>query len=169
MKAHIYCRVSTTKGQSDGYQLEECVQYCQEHGIEIAGTYKHVQSSRFMKNKDYLENIINKMEKGDILIIHSICRFSRNLLGGLQVLDMMDKKKLKIYSVDEHVGYDDMYDRRKFRDIMNEAELETDKISRRVTQGKQAAKKRRLSIDNKKNMFIDPVITRYNKKRELNN
>jgi DNA invertase Pin-like site-specific DNA recombinase len=127
--------------------------------------------------------IIDEMKEGDILIVHSVCRFSRNMLGGLQILDKLEKKKIKIYSVVDHVGYDsnNIYDRFRFRQIMNCAELETDKISQRIKRAKKfnnnavfkvnRQKLKRNVIDNryllrskkkqKKNIFITEPLEKY--------
>lgn len=161
MKAYIYCRTSSKDSKTTQNQIDDCSEYCQEHGIEIVNVYKHVQSSRNMKNYDYVEKIIEEMNSGDILIVHSICRFSRNMLGGLKLLELMEKKNIKIYAVDDHIGYDDIYDKRKFRDIMNESELETDRLSHRIKHGKVAAKKRLQIVKetkSKSNKLIDNVI-----------
>jgi len=162
MKAHIYCRVSTKQSKSRDLQENECKKYCDDNGIVISKIYKHVQSSRNMKNKEYVQNIINNMEKGDVLIIHSICRFSRNMLGGLEILNELEKKGMKIYSVDDHVGYDDIFDRRKFRDIMNDAELETDKISHRVKKTKRYNSKRKFDAISKSSDLVDQSVEKYN-------
>ena len=144
MVAHIYCRISTNKGGSQQYQVDKCIKYCNDNNLEIKSIHKHVQSSRNMQNGKYIESIIdNDMVEGDILIVHSICRFSRNMIGGLQILDKLDKRRMKIYSVDDHIGYDNIHDKFRFRNIMNCAELETDTISHRVKQSYE--KKRKLN------------------------
>lgn len=166
MAAHIYCRISTNKGGSRLYQENKCIEYCKNNNLEIKAIHKHVQSSRHMQNRKYVESIINDMKDGEILIVHSVCRFSRNMIGGLQILDEMEKRNIKIYSVDEQVGYNTIYDKFRFRNLLNCAELETDKISHRV---KQSYEKRKLitNLDNNnkkrkiKNTFIDNSISIY--------
>lgn len=161
MRAHIYCRISTGKGGSDCYQIDECIEYCEKNGLEIGYIYNHTQSSRNMKNGEFLESIINSdMNPGDVLIVHSICRFSRNMSGGLRVLEKLSDKGIKIYSVDDQVGYDDMYDRFRFRHIMNCSELETDKISHRV---KQSVKHRK-----RKRSVVEPKVSKRKKRRFKN-
>jgi site-specific DNA recombinase len=157
MVAHIYCRISTNKGGSQQYQVDKCIEYCNDNNLEIKSIHKHVQSSRNMQNGKYLESIIDtEMKEGDILIVHSICRFSRNMIGGLKILDKLESKGMRIYSVDDHIGYDNIHDKFRFRNIMNCAELETDKISHRVKQSYE--KKRKLN-----------TITYTNKRQKINN
>lgn len=174
MKAYIYCRISTKNGGSIQCQIDKCVDYCNSNNLDIKYVYNHVKSARHMKNKELLNVIVNEMESKDILIIHSICRFSRNMLGGLQILDALEQKSIKIYSVDDKVGYNDIHDKFRFRQIMNCAELETDKISHRVKQSKstiKTSKKRKSNnsikrVKKKKcniytNSFIIDAINRF--------
>lgn len=167
MAAHIYCRISISKGGSQQYQIDKCVEYCNSKKLTINSIHKHVQSSRNMQNGKYLESIIDNMKEGDILIVHSICRFSRNMIGGLNILDKLEKKKLKIYSVDDNIGYDNIHDKFRFRNIMNCAELETDKISHRIKQSYEKKRKNiTISYNNKKqktqNKFIEQSLSLYN-------
>jgi DNA invertase Pin-like site-specific DNA recombinase len=123
-----------------------------------------------MQNGKYLESIIdNDMIKDDILIVHSICRFSRNMAGGLKILEKLENKCLKIYSVDDNIGYDNIHDKFRFRNIMNCAELETDKISHRVKQSYEKKRKKPhlkhdVHILKKQNMFIQKSINIYDNK-----
>ncbi len=160
MKAYIYCRTSIEKDFNNNYQMDECIKYCNDNNIEIGGVFNHVISSRNMKNGPYLEKIINSMTEGDVLIVYSVCRFSRNMLGGLQILDLLEKKGLNIYSVDERLSYVDIFERRKFRDIMNESELETDRLSNRILQAKKS--KKRKFTDDINNIFINDPLKKYN-------
>lgn len=168
MVAHIYCRISTNRGGSEQYQEDKCVEYCNTNNLEIKSIHKHVQSSRNMQNRKYLESIIeNEMKEGDILIVHSICRFSRNMLGGLDILNKMENNGIKIYSVDDHIGYDNIHDKFRFRNIMNCAELETDKISHRIKQSYENKRKlNTITYDNQKrqkiqNSFINKSMSIY--------
>lgn len=162
MQAYIYCRISSKTGKSEKHQISECEKYCENNNIKISKIVTDTTSSKNMKNKIKLGELIDEMKEGDILIVHSICRFSRNMLGGLKILDMLEKKKIKIYSVDDHVGYDDIYDRRKFRDIMNESELEIDRLSHRIKQGKFASKKTKHDLKlNPNNKMVNNVVDKF--------
>ena len=130
--AHIYTRISTKKCNSANKQLFECKKYCRHNKLSVKSVNQHVMSSRNMSNKKMLNSIVDKMKKGDILIIYSICRFSRNVYEGLDLLNKMDNKNIKIFSIDDNIGYKNMFDRYKFRDILNHSELEIDKLSHRV-------------------------------------
>lgn len=151
MKAYIYCRISKKKSDGNKLQIDKCINYCNDNHIHIAKIYEHSKSSRNMQNSKFLEHIIdNDMQAGDILIVHSICRFSRNMSGGLLILDKLEKKKIKIYSVDDKIGYDNIHDRFRFRQIMNCAELESDQISHRVKQSfNNKINRQKRQIDNK--------------------
>lgn len=175
MNAYIYCRISKGDSNSIESQINECTEFCDSNGWDVKYVYSHVCSSRNIKNKKLINEIINEMNKGDILVINSVCRFSRNVYGGLQILGDMEKKGLKIYSVSEKVSYDidNIHDRFRFRQIMNSAELETDVISVRTKRGKRykiQKNNKRKKIEN--NKVINDIIDKYNmnnknKKRKI--
>jgi len=149
MRAHVYCRVSqANRSGYTGYcsniniQIDECVEYCKQRGIEDIIVYEQEQSSRKGSNIPTLRTIMNSMDSGDLMVIHTADRLSRYTLEGLSFLDDLYAKGCSIVSVIENITYDTdkMYDRFTFRNIMNHAELESDRLSQRINRTVRASK-----------------------------
>lgn len=133
--AYIYCRISSQYSKNTNSldtQEDSCIDYCKNNGMNVVEIIKNQKSSRNMLNYEELEKLINKMKPGDTLVVADVSRFSRNLMKGLQLLDMMDKKNIKIYAVKEQGKYDTYTNRYTFRNFLNQAEYETDGISMRI-------------------------------------
>lgn len=133
--AYIYCRISSQyskKTNSLDTQEGTCISYCKDNDMNIVEIVRNKKSSRNMMNYDELEKLIEKMKPNDTLVVADVSRFSRNLMKGLQLLDKMDKKKIKIYAVKEQAKYDTFTNRYTFRNFLNHAEYETDGLSMRI-------------------------------------
>ncbi|AYV77423.1 MAG: recombinase family protein [Dasosvirus sp.] len=161
MKAYIYCRLSGRRGSVNS-QTEECIKYCKSKGWEVAETFEQITSSRNMKNKNLLETIVDKMSNGDILVVYSVDRFSRNMLGGLQILEKMERKGVTIYSVFENLTYSTTSEKFNFRNLLNFAEFETDQISSRTKRGKKR------KIDQTVDQTTNPIAVKTPKKTKAN-
>lgn len=137
--AIIYCRVSSKK-QSDFIrgntsliqQSEACQKYCKDNGIKVKDIFTEIVSAR--ENKQIvLDKLIKKISPGDILIVHNISRFSRNLLLGLTRLSKIVRQSADVYSVSENSLYTrSAADRNMWNISLNSAELESNQISERV-------------------------------------
>lgn len=148
MTVHIYARVSRSNrangvygGLNSNVQIDECFMYCKNKGLDKdhkITVYDMEGSARNGDNIATLKNILDEMNKGDILVVHTIDRFCRSLLDGLKFLDELHKKGCKIVSVYENITYDpeNIYDRFEFRSILNHAELESDRMSVRIKRSK---------------------------------
>lgn len=148
MKAYIYCRVSKPSGRKFGggdesidIQIDECIKYCREQGWPDKDILIRTQerTSRNGTNISSLENILGEMSSGDVLVIHTIDRLSRHVLKGVQFLEAIQSKGCRIASVNEHITYDndDIYGRFEFRNIINHAELESDRMGMRIRRSKK--------------------------------
>jgi DNA invertase Pin-like site-specific DNA recombinase len=135
--AYIYCRLSYSSKNKHSYSLntqkDQCETYCNNNNIAVKGIVSEVKSSRNMENYNKLDEIVDKMVEGDILIISNVSRFSRNMSKGLQLLDKIYAKRAKIYSVEENISYDTCHDKYSFREHLNLAEREGDIISNRIS------------------------------------
>jgi DNA invertase Pin-like site-specific DNA recombinase len=158
MRAHVYCRVSqANRSGYTGYcsniniQIDECVEYCKQRNIEDIVVYEQEQSSRKGSNIPTLRSIMNSMDPGDLMVIHTADRLSRYTLEGLSFLDDLYAKGCSIISVIENITYDEdkMYDRFTFRNIINHAELESDRLSQRINRTVRANRLAKSSAKSK--------------------
>ena len=139
MIAHIYCRLSQDSKAGPNYSLDkqeqECKKYCEGHDLKNICVHRVVGSARgsgISATNTYMNNVISEMVKGDTLIVYDVTRFSRNTLNGLLLLEKMVDKGVKIRTVKEKLGYDTIYDRLAFRQLLSLAEYESDQISERI-------------------------------------
>lgn len=160
MKIIIYCRVSKSNYGGSGskfgidtnsnIQIDECMNYCKEQGWKDNNItiYNEERISRKGGNIPGLRNILDEMKSGDVIVIYTVDRLSRNTLEGIKFLEDLNAKGCRIISVIEKATYDkeDIYGRFKFRDRINHAELESDRASQRIT---RSLNNKRTSIKTK--------------------
>jgi DNA invertase Pin-like site-specific DNA recombinase len=145
MTTNIYCRVSKKNNNSLESQKDRCVHYCKENNIPVNNIYFHTGTARNGNNMQDLHTIINEMNSGDMIIISNICRLSRCTLEGLKLLDKIEKKGIKIYSVAENLLYDGIYNKYYFTLELASAERESNIISTRLSTSTSAKRKRKAS------------------------
>lgn len=149
MKIFTYCRVSKSNnsnifgivGTNSNIQIDECSAYCKKYCKDKG--LKNIKikvctdegTGRKGGNISSLRNILDDMESGDILVIYTIDRLSRNVLEGIKFLEDLTAKGCHIISVIDQSTYDkdDIYGRFNFRNRLNHAELESDRASERIT------------------------------------
>lgn len=162
MRAAIYQRVSTDK-QSDvmdgknsfPIQYKTCLNYCESKGYTVVKTYKDCYSGR---NMDVLPefkrmmrdtgNIDGFRKQFDIIVFYDITRFSRNTSQGLNYLDRLMKKNIRVYSVMDECGYDRFTEKNVFRLILSRSENESDMIQFRVNESIRFRKNRGDKLGN---------------------
>lgn len=142
--ASIYCRISDKNDDSLESQKMLCEKYCKDNKIPINRVYMQTGTARKGNNCETLNVMINNMKSEDIVVVSSICRFSRSVRDGLELLNRMQNKHIKIYSVVENLSYDTVHDKFNFRNHLNHAEYESDLISDRI---KRSNKRSRVSTE----------------------
>lgn len=151
MKVHVYGRVSKSNGKRYGennldIQFDECYGYCLRKGWtdEQIVCHSHTGSARNSGNLRELHAILNLMEPGDVLVVYAVDRLSRTTLSGVEFLEKIINKGCTLESVYDGLTYgkdianDSLaFDRYKIRDMINHAELESDRISFRNRRTRQ--------------------------------
>lgn len=139
--ASIYCRISDKNDNSLESQKILCVKYCNDAKIPIKKIYMQTGTARQGNNCETLNVMVDDMNSGDIIIISSVCRFSRSVLDGLELLAKIKCKKIQIHSVAENLSYSTVHDRFNFRNHLNHAEYESDLISDRMKRSRKRSRK----------------------------
>lgn len=113
VKAVIYARVSSeeqAKGYSIDAQLRACRNFAQEKGWTIVGEYvdegKSARSEDINKRPQFREML--KAASGrqfDVLVVHKLDRFSRNLMVTLRSFDELSKNSVTFISLSEQIDY----------------------------------------------------------------
>jgi len=145
MNAYIYCRISTKYSKTShslDTQEDQCIEYCKKSNLTIKEIIRDQKSSRNMANYGVITDLINKMNTGDTLVINDVSRFSRNVLKGIELLNILNNKGINIYSVKENINYEDAMNKHLFRALLNQAEYESDTISLRLTNSAKHLKQR---------------------------
>ena len=97
-----YLRVSTEK-QFLANQREELLRFAEKNGLKIDKWYTETVSGSVSSKERKLSGMLNRMQRGDALIVTEISRLSRTLLEIMTILNSCIKKEIILYSTKE--GY----------------------------------------------------------------
>lgn len=130
----IYCRQSQNKVDDQACELQEknCKEYCQANQHNILEVVYETVSARNMQMMKKFNKLVAITPPGTLLLVSDISRFSRNVRQALETIETLKNKGIEIYAVNNNCGYDEYLNRFQFRSYLNQAELESDRISERV-------------------------------------
>ena len=97
-----YLRVSTEK-QFLANQREELLRFAEKNGLQIDKWYTETVSGSVRSKDRKLSGVLNRMQRGDSLIVTEISRLSRTMLEIMTILNSCIKKEIILYSTKE--GY----------------------------------------------------------------
>lgn len=134
-----YTRVSTRK-QVDGYGLEV-------QKKEILNKYSSAiiieeQYTGTKVNRPLFNELLNKLEANDILVVSKLDRFARNTVEGIKVVEQLFKKKVAIHILNVGLLEDTPMGRFFLTTMLAVAELERNMIVERTQTGKELARLR---------------------------
>lgn len=136
MAKYGYCRISS-KSQLDGYSLEIQRNAILDKYVDaeiIEEPYTGTTTDRPEFNK-----LIDKLQKGDRLIVFKLDRFARTLLEGMQVIEDLKKREVivEILNFGTIEGGFSSNNKLMMQIMFAFAEYERDCIVERTTSGKQ--------------------------------
>src|SRR5205823_1982917 len=114
VKAAIYARVSTTDQAEEGFsisaQLRALRDYCEAHRWEITGEYVDEGFSAARESaasRPQFRRLLADVDarRFDVILVHKLDRFSRNLIVTLQSLARIDKAGATFVSLTEQIDY----------------------------------------------------------------
>ncbi len=137
----IYIRVSTEYQAKEGYSLEVQREYLEyfvkREGYEIFRVYCDdgisAYSTRWPALQDLLEDA--KEKKFELVFVHKIDRFSRNLKDLLNLVDELSSYGVAFKSVTEPFDTTTSAGKLMFQQLGNFAEFERNRIAERVLPG----------------------------------
>lgn len=144
MRAALYCRVSTmeqvTEGYSIGVQKEKLQKYAEAQSYVIVGTYSDEGFSGKDLMRPEMERLINdvKANKVDIVLIYKLDRLSRHVKDVLELVELFDKYKVTLYSLNENLDLSSPFGRAALKMSATFSELERETIVERMEMGKHA-------------------------------
>lgn len=131
-----YVRVST-KGQLDGYSIDQQIE-------EILSIYKEVviyeEGLSGAKERPVFNEVLSLLEKDDILVVTKLDRFCRTTKEGLQYIDMLLEKGVKIHILNMGLIENTPVGKLIVTNLLAFAEFERAMIIERTQSGKAIAK-----------------------------
>ena len=141
MRVAIYTRVSTEDQAREGTSLEvqqECLlDYAHKNGHIVHKIYCEDGVSGYVLERPELTRLLNdaKNKKFDMVLVHKIDRFSRNLRNLLNLVDELEKNDVKVNSVTELYDTSTSAGKMMFQQLGSFAEFERNRIKERVILG----------------------------------
>lgn len=131
-----YCRVST-KGQLDGNSIEE-----QTTAIKnvYADTEIIVESYSGAKERPLFNELLDKAQSGDYVVVTKLDRFCRTTKEGLEYIDLLMNKGVKIHILNMGLIESSPMGRLIVTNLLAFAEFERSMIIERTQGGKAIAK-----------------------------
>ncbi len=124
-------------------QKEILMKYCMDNKLQISSIEMDDGiSARNLSKLVGLQKIIENIQPHDVMLVLDLSRFARHTLGGLQILEDLAKRNIRIYSVMDGMNYDTPASRHCVRTTISCAELESDIKSAKI----------KASIQNIRNM-----------------
>lgn len=135
-----YARVSTTKQAIKGNSLEEQMKVLESYNcdeiVQEAYTGKTTERPKF-------QELINKLQAGDTLVVTKLDRFARTLIEGEKIVSELIDKGVKIIIDNMGMILDNTPNSKLMRQIFFAfAEYERNMIIERTQAGKEIAKQR---------------------------
>lgn len=132
---YAYIRVSTEK-QTIENQRFEINNYCQMRNITLDSYIEEIMSGTIAIHQRKLGVLLQKLQKGDILIISELSRLGRSLLQVMGILNTCIQKEIIIYSIKENFELSDNINSKVLAFAFSlSAEIERQLISQRTKEG----------------------------------
>ena len=106
MSVFAYIRVSTQM-QTYASQRYEIEMYCRNNKILVDEWINESVSGTIAVEKRILGSLLERMEKGDVLICTELSRLGRNMLMIMGVLNICSGKGISIHSIKDHFDLTD--------------------------------------------------------------
>ncbi|MBY0757466.1 recombinase family protein [Clostridium sardiniense] len=138
-KIYGYARVST-KTQLDGNGLEQQVSEILKI-YQNAIIYKESFSGKTM-DRPIFKELINKLQDNDILVVTKLDRFCRTVKEGLESIDNLINRRIKIHILNMGIIEDNPIGRLIVTNLLAFAEFERSLIIERTQTGKEIARRK---------------------------
>lgn len=154
MKVYGYIRVSTQLQHTENQKIE-IEKYCANHNISSIEFISEKISGTKSYKKRKLGNLLNALEKDDVLIVTELSRLGRSLMMIFDVLNQLLTKGVKVYAIKENYELGDNIQSQVLTFAFGlSAQIERDLLSERVKMGQQRALKEGKIYRKKKRYFI---------------
>ncbi|MBC7249308.1 MAG: recombinase family protein [Anaerolineae bacterium] len=144
MKAAAYIRVSTTEQATAGHSLdaqrEIISRYARQRDWELVKTYEDVGISGTRSDRPALQRLLRDAARGhfEVVIVHAIDRFYRNLQGLLKALNHLYQHDVAFISIAENMDFTTPWGKLTLAVLGTLAEIYIDSLSAETRKGKRA-------------------------------
>ncbi len=169
MKIVIYIRVSTEDQAREGYSLEVQREYLESfakrEGHEVFKVYCDDGISAYSIRRPALQELLQdaKVKKFELVLVHKIDRFSRNLKDLLNLADELSSYSVGFKSATEPFDTTTSVGKLMFQQLGSFAEFERNRIAERVFPGMLKG----VQQGNWQGARYSPYGYRYNKANKL--
>ncbi len=149
-----YARVSTT-GQANGNSLEEQIRQIRSNypGIEVVSeTYSGA------KERPVFSDLVSKLQKDDMLVVTKLDRFCRQTKEGLEYLDKLSKKGVKVHILNMGLIDNSPMGRLICTNLLAFAEFERQMILERTRTGKEIAREKEGWKEGRPALVVDEKL-----------
>lgn len=99
---YAYIRVSTDKQEFDG-QVFALNQYAKLHNLVIDEIIEEKVSGKVPREKRDLGRLVERLQKGDILITPELSRLGRSTADTVVTIDLLNKKEIIVHFIKENL------------------------------------------------------------------
>ena len=141
-KIIVYLRISTQEQDLNSQKLE-LHEYAHKNNFKIDEFIETEISSKKNPSERKINLLMEKLQKGDLLIVSELSRLGRSVGQVIQIIDALIKKQIRFISIKEAIkvdGKQDIQTKTTITLFSLFAEIERDLISERTKQGLNAAK-----------------------------
>jgi site-specific DNA recombinase len=152
LRAAVYVRVSSEE-QLEGYSLDAqrraAETYCEAHGWRVVRTYadegKSARTDDLARRPEFRALLANA-ESGlvDVVLVHKLDRFARNLRVTLETLDRLEKARVGFASIAENMDFTSPIGKVILATLAAFAQYYSDNLSWETRKGKQERKEQGL-------------------------
>jgi DNA invertase Pin-like site-specific DNA recombinase len=142
-KTIAYLRVSTETQDTAKNKLDILNFANNKDFGKVQFVEEHASGTKSWKNRK-LQDIVQTLQKGDVLIVPELSRLGRSLIDVLDILKVLTDKDVRVYSVKENFQLNgaDMQSKMMRTMLTLFAEIERDLISLRTKEGLQRAREK---------------------------
>ena len=142
MKTYAYLRVST-EGQEVDNQRLAILEYCQRQQIHIDEFIEVKLSSRRSTKERRIDELLDRLEKSDTLIVSELSRLGRSLGQMVTLVDALRDNDVRLLAIKEGINTskNDITTKTQIAMFGLFSEIERDLISQRTIEGLARAKR----------------------------
>lgn len=113
-RAAIYARVSTVRQAERDLsipdQINQCRNWCGRQGIEVVQIFTEPGASALDEDRPVFQEMIHTAKRSDhpfdVIVVHSLSRFSRDLLHSELYIRELRKADVELVSITQEVAHD---------------------------------------------------------------